>query len=499
MDLQKLLDEGSGETIYEISVKNPDGSVHGLSDQETETTLQTLRQFHVSILPLRHKKDTPTTTITEVLLRRLDRCLEVRVAVVGNVDAGKSTLLGVLATGNLDDGRGSARSHVFRHKHEIESGRTSSISHQTINFDQQGVITSDGSKATKMINLIDLAGHQRYFGTTVYGMTGHQPDYTMLIVGSNMGLVGTTREHLGLSMALRIPVFVVVTKIDLCPPNILKETLDHLQRILKSSGCHKIPFMVRNLDDLMVCARNFITGRITPIFCVSSVTGNHLDDLRQFLHLLPLNKPWDVAATQPFEMPIDSVWQVMGFGTVVCGTVMKGIMKINDTVLLGPLRDGSFMPVTYKSLYCQDRPANQAVAGQSASVSLRKIDRKDLRPGMVLVAPSVKPVALWEFEADLIILYHSTTITVGYESMLHCGGVKQTVRLIHMDQEVIRTGSKSHVRFRFLFHPEYLTPETRFIIRDGNAKGVGKVGGEKRGASPPFNKGGDAPPATPSL
>jgi GTPase len=52
---------------------------------------------------------------------------EMTVCVVGNVDSGKSTLLGTLVTGQLDNGRGRSRLHVFRHKHEVETGRTSSI------------------------------------------------------------------------------------------------------------------------------------------------------------------------------------------------------------------------------------------------------------------------------------------------------------------------------------------------------------------------------------
>jgi GTPase len=50
-------------------------------------------------------------------------------------------------------------------------------------------------------------------------------------------------EHLGLALALNVPVFVVVTKIDMCPPNVLQETLKLLQRILKSPGCRKIPVL----------------------------------------------------------------------------------------------------------------------------------------------------------------------------------------------------------------------------------------------------------------
>lgn len=64
--------------------------------------------------------------------------LEIRVAVVGNVDAGKSTLLGVLTHGELDNGRGHARQKLFRHKHEMESGRTSSVGNDILGFDSEG-------------------------------------------------------------------------------------------------------------------------------------------------------------------------------------------------------------------------------------------------------------------------------------------------------------------------------------------------------------------------
>ena len=65
-----------------------------------------------------------------------------RVAVVGNVDAGKSTLLGVLTHGELDNGRGHARQKLFRHKHEMESGRTSSVGSDILGFDGSGRVVN---------------------------------------------------------------------------------------------------------------------------------------------------------------------------------------------------------------------------------------------------------------------------------------------------------------------------------------------------------------------
>ena len=70
-----------------------------------------------------------------------------------------------------------------------------------------------------------------------------------------------TKEHLGLALALSVPVFVVVTKIDMCPPNVLAETLKLLQRILKSPGCRKIPVLVNSADDVVMSATNFSSER----------------------------------------------------------------------------------------------------------------------------------------------------------------------------------------------------------------------------------------------
>ena len=79
---------------------------------------------------------------TVLLVRAVPRVeeehIEVRVAIVGNVDAGKSTLLGVLTKGALDDGRGRARVGLFRHKHELDTGRTSSVGTEVMGFRADG-------------------------------------------------------------------------------------------------------------------------------------------------------------------------------------------------------------------------------------------------------------------------------------------------------------------------------------------------------------------------
>ena len=73
-------------------------------------------------------------------------------------------------------------------------------------------------RAAKVVSFIDLAGHERYFKTTLYGLSGCAPDYVMLMVGGNAGLIGMSKEHLGVALALNVPVAICVTKVGQLSP-----------------------------------------------------------------------------------------------------------------------------------------------------------------------------------------------------------------------------------------------------------------------------------------
>ena len=121
-----------------------------------------------------------------------------------------------------------------------------------------------------------------------------------------------TKEHLGLALALSVPVFVVVTKIDMCPPNVLQETLKLLIRILKSPGCRKFPVLVKSKDDVILSATKFVSERLCPIFQVSNVNGENLDLLKMFLNLLGSRTP--NTDEDPSEFQIDDTYLVPGVG-----------------------------------------------------------------------------------------------------------------------------------------------------------------------------------------
>ncbi len=81
----------------------------------------------------------------------------------------------------------------------------------------------------------------------------------------------------------------------------------------------------------------------------------------------------------------------------------------------------------------------------------------------------------WTDMAAVLILSHATTIKNKYQAMLHVGPVSQTCAIIDIDRELIRTGDRATVAFRFVQRPEYLAPGDRLLFREGRTKGLGIV------------------------
>ena len=132
------------------------------------------------------------------------------------------------------------------------------------------------------------------------------------------------REHLGIALALQVPVMVVITKIDICPPQILQQTITQLTRILKSPGARKIPVFIKNREDTIEAASQVMSKRIVPVFQVSNVTGECLDLVRTFLNILPHHGNYNAEA--PFEFAVNDIFSVPFVGTVVSGVVKSGMI-----------------------------------------------------------------------------------------------------------------------------------------------------------------------------
>eukprot|EP00762_Andalucia_godoyi_P004198 ANDGO_05548.mRNA.1 GTP-binding protein AGP-1 len=488
--LKFRLSEGKGEAFYEIGVDD-NGFPRGLSEDELKLSLETLEKMAASLsckTLVVSIRDGHEGKVAEILVRNVadDAYVDLKVAVVGNVDAGKSTFIGVLTRGALDNGRGASRLYVFTHRHEIETGRTSAVSHQVMGFDADGkVVNYDKihseisdviAESKKLVTFIDLAGHEKYLKTTCRGMSGNALDYAMIIVAANNGLTKMSKEHIGIALALKVPLVFVVTKIDIAPKNVLDQTMNDISRILKLPGVRKMPVVIRTMDDVVTVSKSFqAADRLAPIFLVSNVTGEGLDLVRSFLNFAPRRIDWSEMSQMPFAADVDDSFNVEGVGCVVSALVTHGSVQVGDSVCIGPDANGSFVRTEVKSIQSHRVSVHRVHAGMSAAFALRKVKRSFVRNGMVLV-PESEARAVWEFEADVLILHsHATSIHQGYQPVVHVRAVRQTVKLTELNSEIVRTGDRARVRFRFMFRPEVVRVGERLIFREGRTKGMGVI------------------------
>lgn len=451
-----------------------------------------------------------------------------RIAVVGNVDSGKSTLVGVLTKGILDDGRGSSRSKVFNHPHENKTGRTSSIAQEIMGFKNNGkqifperFIQKKNKywaevckESEKMITLVDLCGHEKYLKTTMLGMIGLVPDYVLIVVGGNLGLSRMTKEHLGIAIALEIPFFIVITKTDMVEEEILKNTIKDISKLLKSNAVNKKPIIVdynEKIDKTLISKiikdnnekeedrksnaneeltekenkdiAKFVelmkTGVICPIFRISSIINFGIKHLTKFISTLK-SRSTEIQGlgkyNEKVEFDIHDKFTVVGTGLVVSGLLKSGTISVNQNYLLGPDSNNQYKKVSVKSIHFSRVPVQKVYAGYFCCLSLKSmkkkefIDNKSIRKGAVLLDLSLKPKAIWRFEARISVLHHSTTIVEGYESVMHCGVIRQSVRIVKMKKDLLRTGDKDILTFKFMYNSEYLKKNSVFLLREGRTK-----------------------------
>jgi len=419
--------------------------------------------------------------------------------VVGNVDAGKSTLIGCLTTGTLDDGRGLARKSVARHLHELRAGKTSDISTRIIRYE-------DGRKAT----LIDLCGHEKYFSTTAAGISGLWPDYGLIVCSPARGILDMTRQHFRMLMSLNIPLIIVVTRVDSSIDDSCELLNRDIRRLCKTyrktvefvnnytnyrsyargKALDQLKHMMDNftVDDLkdyehylkydqliklqtsdVVQGLSMSNGKqihISVVYC-SNVDGYYLDLIANVIRDVPTRDLWNTNCENNgifkyfinkldirFENSehrgstfyIDSAFQPKGIGLVLSGINRGRVISVGDTLLIGSIKK-EFLMVKIKSIHNDDRVSVRSLDHHHRGcVQIKPVDGKiDIRKniikrGMVMISDrTMLRNVCYRFEAAISVFgTHSTTIRTGYSPLINAGTIRQSAKLF-MESDMMRT------------------------------------------------------------
>lgn len=503
----RLSESDNSDIAYYYVGINDDGSIYGLTNDELNKSIQTLsilaRNINCEIdsfditKHINNPRDQYAKYSVKVCIKKYNNISidnNIRICMLGDVNCSKSSTIGTLVSGKYDNGRGSSRDYITKLKHELESQKTSSISHHLIGFDNNGVqfISDDWAsimdKCNKTISLIDLAGHERYFKTTILGACSTHPDYALLLIDGKHSIKEMTKEHIKLCLSLRIPFIILITKIDVAPIDKINITIDSIKKLANSPGIKKIPYFIKSNDDIFSSISHI--NKSLPIFSISNVTGEGLDLLKLFLNYIPkrniISTGLTTSANENYinELSIGSCFTVRGIGCVVHGNIIKGSFSINDDIWIGPDKLGKYKKSIIKSIHYKHVPVKHIHGDCDPCFNLKNINVNHIKKGMSIITHDpdtlINKGLVKIFRAHVKILEHPTTICEGYQPVLHINNIKQSViiKTIYNNNKYLRLGEEAEIDIEFKYYPVFMDESyinKEFIFREGKARARGKI------------------------
>ena len=335
------------------------------------------------------------------------------IGTAGHVDHGKTLLVKALTGIDTD-----------RLVEEKKRGITIELGFAHLDFD-------DGTQA----GIVDVPGHEKFIKNMLAGAGGI--DLAMLVVAADEGFMPQTVEHLGILSLLGIQDgLVVITKCDMADPEWVEMVKEDVRTHVEGT---------------------FLEGK--PVFTVSAYTGQGISELRQTLKEL-VQKAAEKNMRTPFRLPIDRVFSVDGFGTVVTGTLIEGSVSNGDMAEILP----GGVQARVRNLQVHDRDVETAYAGQRVAINLAGVKKADLGRGDVIARPGSVRTSLM-LDARLQNLKNSQrTILTGSQVHLYHGSAVRLCKVVLLDRDALQPGESCYAQLR-------LTEEIaakrgdRFVIR----------------------------------
>ena len=287
----------------------------------------------------------------------------------------------------------------------------------------------------KQIIFIDVPGHEKLVKTMVAGASNI--DAAMLVVAADEGVNVQTREHFDILRLLDIPHGVVaLTKTDLVDADRIAVVAAEVGRLV---------------------AESFLEG--APILPVSAITGQGLDELKAAI-VDAARKVRTRSDSGIFRMPVDRVFTMHGFGTVIAGTILSGEVKLGDRVEVLP--EGIVSRV--RGIQVHGQSVERSDIGKRTAINLQDVKKEQLRRGQVACAPgSLKPSSRMDVRLQVLSGYPEE-LKNRTRVRFHVGTDEVMARVLLLDCEKAQPGDTALVQV-VLESPTVALPKDRFVIR----------------------------------
>lgn len=272
----------------------------------------------------------------------------------------------------------------------------------------------------RRLGIVDVPGHERFVKNMVAGASG--VDFVLLVIAADEGVMPQTREHLEICSLLGVRTgLVALTKVDMVDGEWLAAVEEDVKNALKGT---------------------FLAN--APIVHVSSLTGAGLDELREEI-FSQIEKLGERPKTDIFRLPVDRVFSMKGFGTVVTGTLVSGSCSQGEKLCIMP----GGKTAKARSLQVHNEQVEAAHQGQRCAVNLQGLDVGDIQRGDVVARPdTLFPSQSWYVRLNCL---KSSPLPIRNRSEVHFhhGSKECLARIVFLDREKLEPGESALAQVKF--------------------------------------------------
>ena len=335
------------------------------------------------------------------------------IGTAGHVDHGKTCLIKALTGIDTD-----------RLREEKKRGITIELGFAYLDL-------PDGNRA----GIIDVPGHEKFIKNMLAGAGGI--DIALLIIAADEGIMPQTEEHLAILSLLDIKRGVIaLTKCDMVDPEWVDMMKEEIAEHMKGT---------------------FLEN--APILPVSSYTGEGIDTLRSTLAELA-NACEDKNIDIPFRVPVDRVFSMDGFGTVITGTLIEGTAKEGDSVTIYPNK----LPAKIRGIQVHSKPTQQAFPGQRVAINLSGVHKSDIVRGDIIAAENSMDTSRMVDVSLKVTADTERKIKNGSRLHFYHGSREILCKVVLLDTDEMIKNEARYAQLR-LEEPVSLKTGDRFIVR----------------------------------